>query len=97
MKEKTRTIQRKCLECGKNLEIVLNEDGTYEGGNYYGTSKKRIGEWTATRLEDDGDIRRCIPLYKWIYLKLRDFKRVLLREYEEEEVWFCDECDKWQW
>lgn len=29
-------IQRACAACGKALEITVHEDGTYEGGHYFG-------------------------------------------------------------
>lgn len=33
-----RTIERDCMECGKTIEITVYEDGTYEGGHYFGDS-----------------------------------------------------------
>lgn len=35
-------MKRKCSICGKELEIKLNKDGTYSGGNYFG--KLNLGE-----------------------------------------------------
>jgi len=31
-----RIIYRTCSICGKELEITVHEDGTYEGGHYFG-------------------------------------------------------------
>jgi hypothetical protein len=86
-------LHRKCAECEKGLVITINEDGSYTGGNYYGTIKLGIGNWTAHKLED-GKFKRCIPIWKYIYFKLSDMKKLLLRQYENKEIWICDECDR---
>lgn len=32
-------IERECLPCGRRLRITVHEDGSYEGGHYFGTLK----------------------------------------------------------
>jgi|YelNatPaOPRAMG01_1025707.scaffolds.fasta_scaffold66769_2 hypothetical protein len=57
--------------------------------------KKGIGDWVGYELvEEDGKykIKRCIPLYKYIYLRLRDFKRLLFHQYETIHLWICPNC-----
>jgi hypothetical protein len=92
-KLKNRTLHRKCAECGKELIITINEDGSYTGGNYCGDIKLGIGNWAAYKLEN-GKFKRCIPMWKYIYFKLGDMKKLLLKQYEKKEIWFCDECEK---
>jgi len=31
-----RTLRRRCLLCGRELEIKIRPDGGYEGGHYFG-------------------------------------------------------------
>ena len=91
-----RVLYRKCMECGKQLKITVNGDGSYYGGNYYGTKKIGIGDWAAGELKD-GKLKRCIPIWKYIYYKLIDIKRLLLKQYEEEEIWVCNKCENFKW
>ena len=86
-------IRRDCVICGKSFPIRVYNDGTYSGGEYLGTFKIGIGDWTASRYENS-EFKRCIPLWKHIYFTLRDYKRTLLRQYEKIEIWKCDECIK---
>ena len=44
-KKKVReVITRRCSVCGKELKIVVYEDGTYEGGHYFGNLKEVVKE-----------------------------------------------------
>ena len=85
-------LNRNCVKCGKELIITINKDGSYSGGNYYGNFKKGIGDWIASKFEN-GKFKRCIPIWKYIYLKMRDCKRILFRQYKKYEIWFCENCE----
>ena len=80
------------MNCNKKLTIRVNENGSYTGGNYYGTFKIGIGNWAFSKFEN-GKFKRCISVWEYIYLKMRDYKRLLFHQYEEYEIWFCDNCD----
>jgi hypothetical protein len=47
------TIERSCAVCGDTIEVTVYEDGSYEGGHYFG------GE-----LLDDGEYWECGSCYK---------------------------------
>ena len=85
-------LNRNCEKCGKKLIIYVDKNGSYSGGNYYGTLKIGIGDWAFSKLEN-GKFKRCISIWEYIYLKMRDFKRLLFRQYKEYEIWFCENCD----
>lgn len=44
-KKVRKVITRRCSVCGKELKIVVYEDGTYEGGHYFGNLKKLVKEY----------------------------------------------------
>jgi hypothetical protein len=90
---KEKVLYKKCVECGKDMVITLKDDKTYEGGNYYGTIKKGIGDYAVYELTKQGKFKRCIPLHKLLFRKLIDLKKLLLHQYEEIEIWVCDECE----
>lgn len=35
MPRENRVIERDCMECGKPIEIMIDNDDTYEGGHYF--------------------------------------------------------------
>ena len=84
-------VTRECLVCGKELTITLDDDGNFEGGYFFGIINLRIGDWTISKLVD-GKFKRYIPYYKILYFKLRDLKRLILKQYKEIEYWECEEC-----
>lgn len=46
--EITKSFQKECSICGKNIKIVLHADSTYKGGYYFGmvnTEGKKIEYW----------------------------------------------------
>lgn len=45
------TIQRNCVECGESIRITVHEDGTYEGGHYF-------GEITVPDEDSEGDYEK---------------------------------------
>ena len=85
-------LNRNCAKCGKQLVITKNEDGSYSGGSYLGKVKLGIGEQATYELKN-GKFKRSNPIWKHIYFRLKDFKRLLFRQYEEQEIWFCENCD----
>ena len=84
-------ITRECLVCGKELTITLDDNGDIERGHYFGIINVGIGDWTISKLVD-GEFKRCIPYYKILYFKLRDLKRLILKEYKKVEYWECEKC-----
>jgi hypothetical protein len=70
---------KRILTKGASLEIVI---------------KKGVGDWVAYELIDNLTFKRCIPWYKFLYYKLRDFKRQLFHQYEEVELWICPKCNE---
>jgi len=78
MLREKRTIERDCLDCGQTLEITVFEDGSYEGGHYF-------GEFTVPEEETDGEYEktgefRGHDVVEWT------------GEQESYEYWECDSC-----
>jgi len=85
------TIMRNCVVCGKALEITVTRDGSYRGGNYFGIIRSGIGDYGVAELKN-GELIRTISWIRYFWYTLRDFKRLLLKQYEELEYWECDDC-----
>ena len=85
------TIRRTCVVCGKELNITLHTDGSYEGGNYFGTLRLGIGNYAVAELRN-GELKRTISWIRYFWYKLCDLKKLLFRDYKEIEYWECDEC-----
>lgn len=84
-------ITRECSLCGKKLPISLDEEGNFLGGHFFGIIKIGVGDWVTSKLVD-GEFQRCISYYKILYYRLRDIKRLILKQYREFEYWECEEC-----
>ena len=93
---KKRVLIRTCSECGKSFQVVLYDDDSYCGGSYYGDIKIGIGDWAVSEFKD-GEFINCISIWEYIYYKLRDMKRLLLKQYDEEEIWVCNNCENFEW
>lgn len=85
------TITRNCVVCGKELEITVDTDGSYEGGTYFGTIKLGIGDYAVAELKN-GELVRTISWIRYFWYTLRDLKKLLLKQYEEIEYWECADC-----
>ena len=85
-------LNRNCVKCDKKLTISVNKDGSYYEGNYYGKIRMGIGE-EATYEFENGKFKRSNPIWKHIYFRLRDFKKWLFHQYEDLEIWFCENCN----
>lgn len=84
-------ITRNCSICGKELEITLKDDGSYEGGDYFGVIKMG-SDYPVAKLEEGELMVRKITWYKYPLHTLLYLKRLLLKQYEDIEYWECDEC-----
>ncbi|UCE73073.1 MAG: hypothetical protein JSV56_08510 [Methanomassiliicoccales archaeon] len=76
------TILRKCVVCGKKLEIILHGEHKYEGGHYFGKFEIPIGEGE-NKVIGESDIfgkREIVKIVEWT------------GESKEVEYWECDDC-----
>jgi len=93
-------IERECCTCGEPFEIRVNWDtNKIETECFYGgVIRLGIGTYAVSRLDEnpDGSIKftRIIPLWKLIWYRLIDFKRLLLHQYIDAEYWECTKCLK---
>lgn len=78
MSGENRTIQRDCLVCGTTIEVTVTEDGTYDGGHYF-------GEVTVPVDGTDGEYEKIAE---------RDGHDVVQWTGKEEtyEYWECEDC-----
>lgn len=92
-------FDRICSDCGKRMRACIDRKtkkiisrDTY----FFGTLKLGVGMWSAYRIitKEDGSLgfKRCIPLWKYWFNRLRDLKRLIFREYDEIEYWECKKC-----
>ena len=73
-------LQRDCRVCGKELNITVYQDHSYEGGHYFGRVKIPIGEGENVKVDT---------------LKLGENEYDVVEwtgEHEEFEYWECDDC-----
>lgn len=78
MSREKRTIDRDCIECGGTIRVTIGEDGTYEGGHYF-------GEFTVPDEDSDGEYEKAgewegHDVVKWT------------GEEVSNEYWECDSC-----
>lgn len=86
-----KTLNRKCLKCGKTLLIAVKEDNSYSGGKYVADIKFKSIDSKAYFKKDGKDVKRFFPIY--CYYRLLEKIQLKYMKYEEpEEVWYCDDC-----
>lgn len=73
-------IERKCIVCGKVLNISLMENGEYLGGHYFGKIRIPTGEGEYVKVGRSKILDFEIDVGEWT------------GEYREEEYWECDYC-----
>ncbi|RLM40464.1 hypothetical protein DVK04_19675 [Haloferax sp. Atlit-105R] len=78
MSKKKRTIERNCVDCGKTIRSTVYEDGTYDGGHYF-------GEFTVPDEDSGGEYEKPgewegHDVVKWTGEEL------------SYEYWECDNC-----
>lgn len=78
MLEKVETLRRKCAVCGRELIIRVHEDGTYEGGHYFGKISIPMG--------------RMVKIGEEYIPGIGKVEIVEFEDYEEMEYWECDDC-----
>lgn len=98
MKEKNYVIiQRECMSCGNCIKVKINKKTKKIVSKhlYFGVHRFGVGDWCSHTILTDSKtlkFKRCIPIWKYIYLTLRDYKRTLLHQYEDWEMWECSKC-----
>jgi hypothetical protein len=76
-----KTIQRKCVVCGKKLTIKIAHNGKYDKGHYFGVMKipiKGTGKYVKTGKFKFGKMEGNVV--KWTGKK------------KEVEYWECEKC-----
>lgn len=90
-----------CMDCGKKSDVRIRfKDGKImDGVRYYGKMTFGLGNWGKYKWDGekpDGtpNWKRCISYQKELWYRLIDFKRRLLHQYTEAEMWSCQRCSK---
>ncbi|MBS3057313.1 MAG: hypothetical protein J4415_01655 [Candidatus Diapherotrites archaeon] len=76
-----RNIKRKCLVCGRQINLFLYKNGKYSAGHYFGKLKppiKGTGEYKKIAMTKIGT--KKYPVVKWTGKE------------KELEYWECDKC-----
>lgn len=73
-----RTIERDCMECGETIEITVHEDGTYDGGEYF-------GEFALAKAGAEGEYEKTGEIDGFDVVEWTGQK-------ESYEYWECNEC-----
>lgn len=90
-KLEVKTLNRKCLKCGKILLIEVKKDNTYKGGKYVADIRFKSIDSKAYFKKDGKEVKRFFPIY--CYHRLLEKIQLKYMKYEEpEEVWYCDDC-----
>ena len=93
-------IERECCICGELFEVRIDWDtDKVETKCFYGGVIRRgIGMYPIYRWDKNKDgsnkFTRITPLWKVLWYKIVDFKRLLLHQYIEVEYWECPKCLK---
>lgn len=92
-------IERECCVCGKLFEVRIDAKSKRILTECFYGGEIRLGlARVIYRLEDnpDGSIKfvRVTPLWKVLWYKQVNAKRLLLHQYEDIEYWECTECNK---
>ena len=93
-------LERQCNACGEMFEVRIDWeiDKIITKCLYGGEIRFGIGMWAAYRMEKDSEggykFTRCIPLWKYVYYRLKDYKRLLFHQYKDVEYWECPKCLK---
>lgn len=77
----TKKINRKCLVCGKKINITLYEDKHYTGGHYFGTLKVHVnGTGEYKKVGIDKLFGKKVNIVEWTGKE------------KEMEYWECNLC-----
>ncbi|MBU2615591.1 MAG: hypothetical protein KKC19_00640 [Nanoarchaeota archaeon] len=58
-------IKRRCVVCGKNLIINVNEDRTYDNGHYFGKMKFPVGKGKNVKVGTTKMFGRKMDVVQW--------------------------------
>jgi len=75
-------IQRDCSICGKEIEIRVNKDKTYFGGDYFGKIKLPFGKGKYSKVGKTDLLGKEVDVVKWNGKE------------KEIEHWECNKCSK---
>ena len=73
-------IYRDCAVCGNAIEVRVYDDGSYEGGEYFGTMEVPVGNGEWNKVGTSEHFGHKMKLVDWS------------GEYEEAEYWECELC-----
>lgn len=80
--KKIRNIKRRCVICGKFLEIKVGKKGHYNKGHYFGRMKLPVGKGTYKKIGETKIGNKKFGVVKWTGRE----KKI--------EYWECDKCFK---
>ena len=73
-------IERKCIICGEDLKILINETREYAGGHYFGKVKFPVGEGENRYLGKTKILDLELKVIEWT------------GNHDEIEYWECESC-----
>ena len=76
----TKTLKRKCIECGKNLSIKVYPDKHYRNGHYFNKFKVPIGKGHHKKTGTVHFGKKTFDVVNWTGKE------------KEFEYWECDAC-----
>lgn len=77
---KKEQILRRCIVCGKDLKILVDEKGEYTGGHYFGRVEFPVGDGENISLGKTNILDFEMEVVDWT------------GDHEEVEYWECEEC-----
>ncbi|MBS3145280.1 hypothetical protein J4414_00555 [Candidatus Woesearchaeota archaeon] len=80
VKSKIRKISKKCIVCGKRINLTLYSDKNYRGGYYFGTMELPFGKGEYKDLKTTKLFGKKIKITKWTGKK------------RKVEYWECYSC-----
>ena len=81
-KKYIKTIERKCVICGKKMKIKIYKWGDYSTGHYFGTMKLPVGKGKHVKVGTTDVLGKKYPVVKWTGKE------------KEVEYWECNICFK---
>ncbi|MDO8740625.1 MAG: hypothetical protein Q7J54_03590 [Candidatus Woesearchaeota archaeon] len=73
-------MKKRCIVCGKKLNIILNKDKTYKGGYYFGKMRVQIGKGKLVKVGTTKLLGKKIDIVKWT------------GKSKKAEYWECKKC-----
>ena len=67
-----RVIKRRCSVCGRTIEVKVHDDGTYEGGHYFGnlaSAMKELGMYDPNVADEEYEYWECLECAEGVHLE----------------------------